>query len=85
MNWENSKALTPLKRDFLRAWFAEDDRFFLTGGSALGIFYLDHRQSYDLDLFSTEEVDSLELRNRVQRIARTIGAASQFETMKIRG
>jgi hypothetical protein len=74
MNWENSKALTPLKRDFLRAWFAGENRFFLTGGSALGIFYLDHRRSYDLDLFSAEPVDSLTLRNRVLRIAQDIGA-----------
>lgn len=75
MNWENSRAATPLKRDFLRAWFAEENRFFLTGGSALGMFYLDHRRSYDLDLFTTEEVDGLELRNRMQRLSAAIGAA----------
>ena len=54
MSWESSKALTPLKRAFLDAFFAENRSFFLTGGSALGIFYLDHRRSYDLDLFTTE-------------------------------
>ena len=43
MNWEKSKALTPLKRDFLKAFFEREHRFFLTGGSALGIFYLQHR------------------------------------------
>jgi hypothetical protein len=47
MSWEDSKACTPLKRDFLRAWFALESRYFLTGGSALGLFYLDHRRSYD--------------------------------------
>lgn len=57
MNWEDSKACTPLKRDFLRAWFAEEQRFFLTGGSALALFYLDHRRSDDLDLFASEVVD----------------------------
>lgn len=51
MSWEESRATTSLKRDFLEAWFAEDQRFFLTGGSALGMFYLDHRLSYDLDEF----------------------------------
>lgn len=51
MNWENSRALTPLKHDFLKAFFAKEKRFFLTGGSALGLFYLEHRCSYDLDLF----------------------------------
>ena len=41
-NWEKSKALTPLKKDFLKEFFLIEDRFFLTGGSALGIFYFDH-------------------------------------------
>jgi hypothetical protein len=75
VNWENSKASTPLKRDFLTAWFSEDDRFFLTGGSALGLFYLHHRRSYDLDLFTTlESIDGQTLRNQVIRLAHRIGA-----------
>ena len=74
MNWEDSKACTPLKRDFLRAWFAQEQRFFLTGGSALGLFYLDHRRSYDLDLFTAEEVEGKEVQNLVQRTAADIGA-----------
>ena len=55
MNWEESKALTPLKRDFLKAFFDRSQAFFLTGGSALGIFYLQHRLSFDLDFFTTDE------------------------------
>jgi len=51
VKWEESSACTPLKRDFLRAWFTEDQRFFLAGGSALGLFHLHHRLSFDLDLF----------------------------------
>lgn len=74
MSWEDSKACTPLKRDFLRAWFAQDRRFFLTGGSALGLFYLDHRHSYDLDLFTNAEVEAREVRNLVHRTAAHIGA-----------
>lgn len=74
MNWEDSKACTPLKRDFLRAWFPQEQRFFLTGGSALGLFYLDHRRSYDLDLFTSEAVDGKEVQNLVLRIADQIGA-----------
>jgi len=74
VNWEDSKACTPLKRDFLRAWFAEEQRFFLTGGSALGLFYLDHRRSYDLDLFTSQEVEGKEVQNLVQRVATRIGA-----------
>ncbi len=76
MNWENSKALTPLKRDFLRPFFARTQRFFLTGGSALGIFYLEHRLSYDLDFFTTEAdvVEWHPLTNQILGIAAGIGA-----------
>lgn len=75
MNWENSKALTPLKRDFLRRFFEHDQSFFLTGGSALGIFYLDHRLSYDLDFFTTEpgQVNWHRLQNLVLGITLEIG------------
>jgi hypothetical protein len=74
MNWEDSKACTPLKRDFLREWFAQDQRFFLTGGSALGLFYLDHRRPDDLDLFTTETVEDKEVQNLVFRVSTKIGA-----------
>lgn len=71
MNWEQSKVLTLLKRDFLRAFFARNQAFFLTGGSALGIFYLEHRVSYDLDFFTTEPdpVDWHVLQNQLLGIA----------------
>ena len=80
MNWEDSSACTPIKRDFLRAWFGEEQRFFLTGGSALGLFYLHHRRSYDLDLFSSEAVEGKEVQNAVQRVAAKIGA--QCESLR---
>jgi hypothetical protein len=74
MSWENSKAITSLKRDFLKAFFPRERRFFLTGGSALGLFYLQHRYSYDLDLFSREHVDWLELDGVMRLCAQEIGA-----------
>ena len=77
MNWDESKACTSIKRDFLRAWFEVDQRFFLTGGSSLGLFYLHHRISYDLDLFTTCEVETIEVRNLVMRVANKIGAECQ--------
>ncbi len=46
--------LTPLQRTFL-ALFADlpdQDQFYLTGGTALAEFYLGHRLSFDLDLFT---------------------------------
>ena len=79
MNWEDSKTCTPLKRDILRAWFRHESRYFLTGGSALGMFYLHHRRSYDLDLFTPEEVSSKEVQNIIIQIAQEIGALSETQ------
>jgi predicted nucleotidyltransferase component of viral defense system len=74
MSWENSSASTPLKRDFLKSFFVHEKRFFLTGGSALGLFYLQHRFSYDLDLFSKENVEWLEVDGVIHLCAKEIGA-----------
>ncbi|MBL7077722.1 MAG: nucleotidyl transferase AbiEii/AbiGii toxin family protein [Kiritimatiellae bacterium] len=74
MSWENSKAVTPLKRDFLKAFFAREKRFFLTGGSALGLFYLEHRHSYDVDLFSPDRPEWLELDGVMRVCAEDLGA-----------
>jgi hypothetical protein len=53
-----SDKLTTLQRDFLDAFFARENRFFLTGGAALAGFYLRHRETHDLDLFtSTDALD----------------------------
>ena len=57
MNWEKSKSLTPLKYDFLVSFFTKCRDFFLTGGSALSVFYYDHRFSYDLDFFTGKDID----------------------------
>ncbi|HNB51677.1 MAG TPA: nucleotidyl transferase AbiEii/AbiGii toxin family protein [Anaerolineales bacterium] len=48
--------LTPLERDFLRLFSQLPDQanFFLAGGTALAEFYLGHRLSYDLDMFTSE-------------------------------
>lgn len=74
MTWENSNAVTPLKRDFLKAFFAREARFFLTGGSALGLFYLDHRFSYDVDLFSPDRPDWLEIDGTMRQCTKDISA-----------
>lgn len=49
--------LTPLQHEFLIRFFAYDvgRRFFLTGGTALAAFYLYHRLSEDVDLFTVED------------------------------
>ncbi len=75
MNWEKSKSLTPLKLEFLTCFFEKEQSFFLTGGSALSIFYLDHRFSYDLDLFTLENVDWHLFENELRDTSERINAA----------
>jgi Nucleotidyl transferase AbiEii toxin, Type IV TA system len=74
MNWENSNLLTSLKRDFLVSFFKTDRNFFLTGGSALGVFYLQHRFSQDLDLFTMHPVQWHLIENEARAIAESINA-----------
>ncbi len=49
--------LTPLQTAFLVTFATLPDQaqFYLTGGTALAEFYLGHRLSFDLDLFTTRE------------------------------
>lgn len=49
--------VTPLQRDVIRhfAELADSELFYLTGGTALSEFYLAHRKSFDLDIFTAEE------------------------------
>ncbi len=44
--------LTPLQRALLVSFFEHERRFYLTGGAALAGFYLRHRRTTDLDLFT---------------------------------
>jgi predicted nucleotidyltransferase component of viral defense system len=48
--------LDKIQREVLRAFFARESRFFLTGGAALVGYYLGHRTTHDLDLFTTEDL-----------------------------
>jgi hypothetical protein len=47
--------LGSFQRELLEAFFEREHSFFLTGGGALVGFYLKHRETRDLDLFSTED------------------------------
>jgi len=47
--------LNKLQQELLEAFFVREHRFFLTGGAALVGFYLHHRQTLDLDLFTIED------------------------------
>jgi predicted nucleotidyltransferase component of viral defense system len=46
--------LTRLQREILDAFFQRERSFFLTGGAALAGFYLGHRTTDDLDLFTSQ-------------------------------
>jgi len=66
--------LNALQRDFLDAFFRRESRFFLTGGAALAGFYLGHRETHYLDLFTV--FDTLEDGLAVAaEIARQFGAS----------
>ena len=74
---ETPNILTPLQRDFLNAFFARSvaETFFLTGGTALAAFYLHHRYSEDLDLFTLDH-DALDVMEReIPILAAEIGCA----------
>lgn len=49
--------LTSLQRDFLQSFFQTylGEKFFLGAGTALAAFYLKHRRSEDLDLFTLDQ------------------------------
>ncbi len=46
--------LIELQKEFLRRFFARENNFFLSGGAALVGYYLHHRKTKDLDLFTLE-------------------------------
>lgn len=58
------KVLTKLQEQTLKILFGVEDirrHFYLTGGTALSAFYLEHRYSDDLDIFTHDiEIDSIE-------------------------
>ncbi len=68
--------LTEKQRVLLEKIGADDAltrAFYLTGGTALAVFYLGHRYSEDLDFFSTEECDVLALDVFFKKIKKEAG------------
>ena len=66
--------LTPIQRDVLRAFFDVEQGFFLTGGAALAGFYLHHRETTDLDLFTIHAEAFERGRHALQAVADALGA-----------
>ena len=71
--------LTPFQREVLREFFRREDRFFLTGGGALAGFHLGHRETLDLDLFTTSGPMD-EGSRALAEVARHLGAS--FEQLR---
>ncbi|MCX7854526.1 MAG: nucleotidyl transferase AbiEii/AbiGii toxin family protein [Anaerolineae bacterium] len=67
--------LTPLQKAFLDRFFRLEvgRSFFLTGGTALAAFYLHHRLSVDLDLFTLDDVALTEGARLTPLIAQELG------------
>lgn len=73
---KNNPILTKYQIEILKAFFSSPlgQQFFLTGGTALAAFYLGHRLSKDLDLFTLEDFDSLLLEKTIEEVAQTMDA-----------
>lgn len=71
-----SKILTQHQEDFLELIGEEKplkDIFYFTGGTPLSAFYLFHRLSEDIDLFSEEEVNLLAVRSFIGKGQKKLG------------
>lgn len=75
---KNNSILTDYQIEILKLFFSSSlgRLFFLTGGTALSAFYLAHRTSKDLDLFTIKAFDSLELEHLIKQIAKSVNAHS---------
>lgn len=70
--------LTTKQLDFLELAQAQPSivkKFYLTGGTALSEFYLQHRLSEDIDLFSEEEVSPRVVESFLQSASKKLGIA----------
>ncbi len=68
--------LTPIQQAFLDAFFASTrlpSRFYLSGGTALSAFYLKHRRSDDLDLFTLDRQALVDAETILEDAAGRIG------------
>lgn len=76
-NLKSNPVLTSYQIVILKKFFASNlgKQFFLTGGTALAAFYLGHRKSQDLDLFTTEKFDSLVLELLIKEVGRETKSA----------
>ena len=74
MDYSNN--LNQLQRDFLAAWFASTQDYFLTGGGALIGYYGSPRTTKDLDLFTLSKKAFSRANQLVHDVTDQIGATS---------
>ena len=68
--------LTPLQQKFIGLLSKNKhlkERFYLTGGTALAAYYLNHRYSEDLDFFSLKQVEPLLITSFLKSIKNKLG------------
>src|ERR1700682_2481036 len=70
-----SEILTPLQIALLDEFFSTSagQSFFLTGGTALAAYYLQHRLSKDIDLFTTDDEQFEIAREGMDELAAQLG------------
>lgn len=76
---DSQKILTSEQKLFLELVSREKyfcERFYFTGGTPLSAFYLQHRMSEDIDLFSEEEVNLMSIRAFVKKAQAKLKAQS---------
>jgi len=85
---ESPSLLTPSQKAFLTEFFKQPvgQEFFLTGGTALAEYYLHHRYSEDIDLFTLNEVALHQISASLPAIALNLGATyeDRFRTSSFR-
>ena len=72
--------LTPYQQQLLKSIGSSPirDQFYLTGGTALSAFYLHHRYSEDLDLFTADPLAVTRVAPVLQDIAKDLNAQVSF-------
>ena len=68
------KTITDFQKKVLNQLAGKIDDFYLVGGTALSLYYFHHRQSLDLDFFTTEFSPK-----RITEIAKYLSAALKKE------
>lgn len=84
MDSSDKETITQFQREFLESFFEQTQTFFLTGGTALSGFYLHHRYSQDIDLFTIQSEPFAHIHAFVLQTAQRIDAkltAIQTEPM----